>query len=376
MGDLRAKRLRYAVFLAAWLAVPCGHAQLHSKELELKRVQKELEKTRREIEDYKKLEQGLDGELQKIQTRNETARGKLIRLQRSIRVAEKKKNELKSQLGSLGLASGFWRTEVEDELRGYTAAWASRNESFGSGDLWVEAYRRGAILEKARLLGSLQGLGHKTELAQARTQIQTQQLLDKTLQAELEEQNRRQEYKEKKAAKAQTQEKVAAAMQRAGELEQSAQALTSLIRRLNRPQPGKAGRLAPWEVGRNSLAWPAAGSVVKAFGRQRNLELDAWVINQGILIETRPGAPVMAVEKGRVIFSGPFKSYGQVMILDHGENFYSVYGELGQLLKSKGQKVRIGEPIANTGSGDRATLYLELRHGAEALDPLIWLKKK
>ena len=156
MGDLRAKRLRYAVFLAAWLAVPCGHAQLHSKELELKRVQKELEKTRREIEDYKKLEQGLDGELQKIQTRNETARWKVIRLQRSSRVAEKKKNGLKPHLGSLGLASGFWRTEVEDELRGYTAAWASRNESFGSGDLWVEAYRRGAILEKARLLGGLQ----------------------------------------------------------------------------------------------------------------------------------------------------------------------------------------------------------------------------
>lgn len=354
-----------------------AHAQLHSKQLELKRVQRELEKTRREIEEFKDLQQTLDGELQKLETRNETAREKMARLKGRIRVAEQKKGELKSRLSALGQASGFWRAVVQSELRAYVAAWSSRNDAFGRGDLWAEAFRRGAIREKAKLLGGLKGLGQKTEMAEAETRLKSRELLHITRQAEVEQQSSQQAYKEKKAAKVETEEKVAAAMQRAKELEESASALTSLIAKLNQPRPGLQVRRAAWEVARNSLAWPAEGSVIRAFGRQRNPEFDAWVINQGILIETRPRAAVSAVQKGRVIFTGPFKSYGRVMILDHGDNFYSVYGELGRILKSKGKKVRMGEVIADTGQGaEPGKLYLEIRHGAEALDPLIWLKRR
>ena len=85
-----------------------------------------------------------------------------------------------------------------------------------------------------------------------------------------------------------------------------------------------------------------------------------------------PGAPVKAVAAGKVIFAGPFRSYGRVIIVDHGAGFFSVYGGLGEMEKDKGDAARKGETLARAGG----RLYLELRRGADALDPLAWLEKR
>ena len=173
--------------------------------------------------------------------------------------------------------------------------------------------------------------------------------------------------------------KGAEAQARAKELEETAKALTRLIRSLREPRKPGAPPIVHWDVPPNSLLWPAQGSVLKPFGRQRNAELDTWVISQGILLQTPAEAAVSAVRGGKVIFCGPFRSYGQVMILDHGSNFFTIYGGLGSLLKVKGAEVQPGEAIARAGppkAGQGGRLYFELRRGSEALDPLVWLQKQ
>jgi len=356
---------------------------VQSKRKELSQIQKELDSTRREIEEYKKLEQSLGGELEVLESRNQDARKKMEQLQHHIRLAEIKKQGLKSKIGALGQASGFWRSELESDARAYAGGLASRDEAFGTEELWAEAFRRAAIMEKVELMKGIAGISRKTQAAEEQTRLQAQDLADSSRKAQAEQASRQQEYAQKQAAMAEASRKKQDAIKRGQDLAETAKALTRLIKMLGQRihgQQAKAPQAAAYglDVPRNSLAWPADGSLVQPFGRQRNTELGTWVIHQGILLETAMGAAVTPVRAGRVIFAGPFHSYGKVLILDHGGGFFSVYGELGEMLKEKGSDVQAGEPIARAGEGadGKGRLYLELRRGTEALDPVDWLQKK
>ncbi len=141
-----------------------------------------------------------------------------------------------------------------------------------------------------------------------------------------------------------------------------------------------AGVAAVLDIPRHSLPWPAEGKVLSGFGREKDKDLGTWIVRQGLTLATPAAAPVAAVASGRVIFSGPFRSYGQVMILDHGGGFFSVYGGLGEILKGEERRraVRTSRsPARGEGKeGAAGRVYLEIRRGTEALDPLAWLEKK
>lgn len=384
---MRAHRIKvgFVCGLAAAAAVAAALAQAQApqasaKKRELTQVQKDLEAARREVEEYKRQEQQLGQDLQKIQSRTGQSRRRLEELQRHVADAERRKSELKARLVSLGQAKSYWHDALAGDFRRHVWILTSRDEHYGSSDLWREAFTRAAILEKVDLLLGLQGVSRQTALAEAQTRAKAQELAQRRSQAQKEHASRQQEYEAKKAAIAETQEKAAAAAARAKDLEESARALTRLIRRLREPRhSAQAQAAAHWDVPPNSLLWPAQGSVLKPFGRQKNPELDTWVINQGILLKTAAGAAVEAVRGGKVIFSGPFRSYGQVLIVDHGSGLFGIYGDLGAILKEKGAQVQPGEVIAKAGAGSpdsAGRLYFELRRGTEALDPLAWLKKQ
>jgi septal ring factor EnvC (AmiA/AmiB activator) len=355
--------------------VSAGPSQVRVKREELRRIQSDLESARREIEELRRLEHSLGEELHKIADHGVLAREKKRELERRRRLLEERQTSLRLRLGSLGQAESFWFSALGADLRRYVGVLASRDEAYGKADLWAEALRRQAIFEKAWLLAGLKGLGQMTRNAEAESRGRARELMEKTQKVEAEQKSREVEYKEKKAAIAQAQVRVAEAQERVSELAESARALTQLISNLSRTtRHRRETSSAAWNLSRNSLPWPTEGSVVRPFGRQRTSGLNAWVIHQGILLETRPSSLVASVGEGSVIFTGPFRSYGQVMILDHGSNFFTIYGGLGEILKLKGAEVRSGEIIARTGR--RGNLYLEIRRGAEALDPLLWLKKK
>jgi murein hydrolase activator len=350
-----------------------------SRRRELGEIRRELESARRDIDEYKRQEQSLSKDLQKIESRSGDARRRLDELKSRAAAAEKKKQQLKSRLTALGQTETFWKSALGEDLRRFAASQAARDEAFRAADLWGEGLRRAALLEKVELLLGLQGVSRTTALAEAQTRRSAQLLAQRSLRAQQEHKSTQLEYERKRAAIADTQEKVAAATARAKDLEENAKALTRLIRTLREPRrAGGAPHVAHWDVPANSLLWPAQGSVLKTFGRQRNAELNTWVISQGILLETAREAAVAAVRPGKVIFCGPFRSYGQVMILDHGSNLFSIYGDLGAILKQKGTDVQLGETIATAGSSKTGggNVYFELRRGTEALDPLVWLRKR
>lgn len=127
---------------------------------------------------------------------------------------------------------------------------------------------------------------------------------------------------------------------------------------------------------RGKLTLPVRGEVIARFGAPRRTEagVDAptW---KGVFIRAEAGADVHAVASGRVIFADWLRGFGNLLILDHGEGFISVYGNNATLLRNVGERVGNGDVIAeagNTGGNAEPGLYFELRYLGRPLDPLRW----
>jgi septal ring factor EnvC (AmiA/AmiB activator) len=167
------------------------------------------------------------------------------------------------------------------------------------------------------------------------------------------------------------------------ELERSASRIDSLLRELEQRRRAAAARppigtIPPRGV-KGALPWPADGSIVSFFGRQKHPTFNTFVQRRGIEIKTVEGSAIRAVMPGSVVYADWLKGYGLVIILDHANGFFSLYAHASKILVSVGVQVVAGQAIGETGdtgmTGEN-TLYFELRQGAEALDPLQWLARR
>jgi septal ring factor EnvC (AmiA/AmiB activator) len=166
------------------------------------------------------------------------------------------------------------------------------------------------------------------------------------------------------------------------ELERSASRIDSLLRELEQRRRAAAARPPSGSMSKGvkgGLPWPAEGSVLTYFGRQKHPTFNTYVQRKGIEIRTLEGTAIHAVMPGTVVYADWLKGYGLVIILDHANGFFSLYAHASKILTSVGAQVVSGQAIGETGdtgvTGEN-TLYFELREGAEPVDPLQWLAKR
>lgn len=151
--------------------------------------------------------------------------------------------------------------------------------------------------------------------------------------------------------------------------------------------PGGSGRVAkapplknqdPGNVGgtfaarRGQLRLPVKGTIAGRFGQPRPEGGATW---RGIFIRAAEGLEVKAVAAGAVVFSDWLRGFGNLLIIDHGDDFLSVYGNNESLLAAVGASVKDGESVAtvgNSGGNPDSGLYFELRHRGQPFDPLKW----
>ncbi len=123
---------------------------------------------------------------------------------------------------------------------------------------------------------------------------------------------------------------------------------------------------------KGKLRLPVRGELVSRFGSPRTEGGGNW---KGVFIRSPEGQQVRSIAAGRVVFADWMRGFGNLLIVDHGETFLSVYGNNEALLKQPGDAVGAGEAIATVGSTGGSTetgLYFELRHLGKAFDPLRW----
>lgn len=114
------------------------------------------------------------------------------------------------------------------------------------------------------------------------------------------------------------------------------------------------------------------GEVVRLYGEPSELP---GATTKGISIRSRPGAQVVAPFDGKVAYAGPFRGYGLILIIDHGERYHTILAGFDRIDAVVGQWVLAGEPVAQMGdpAGSSPELYLELRRTGQAINPLPWL---
>jgi septal ring factor EnvC (AmiA/AmiB activator) len=137
--------------------------------------------------------------------------------------------------------------------------------------------------------------------------------------------------------------------------------------------PGDSGG-GSFAAMRGTLALPVRGELGGRFGSPRS---DGGITWKGVFIAARNGEDVKAVAGGRVVYADWLRGFGNLLIVDHGDSYMTLYANAEALLKQVGDSIRGGDTVAtvgNSGGNAESGLYFEMRHAGKPFDPLTWVK--
>jgi septal ring factor EnvC (AmiA/AmiB activator) len=138
------------------------------------------------------------------------------------------------------------------------------------------------------------------------------------------------------------------------------------------PEPG--GKRQPFSTLRGKLRLPVPGELTGKFGAPRGA---SGIEAKGVFIRAPEGQPVKSIAGGQVVYADWMRGFGNLLIVDHGEKYLSIYANNESLLKQVGDAVSPGDTIATTGASggsEETGLYFEMRHLGKAFDPLRWVR--
>lgn len=240
---------------------------------------------------------------------------------------------------------------------------------------------------RATLIASLrQDLSH-AEAAEEVVQEKHAELLQIEAQQLSEKRALQKEANNRKRTLSKLDRKIGERRKQVKQLERDERRLTRLLERLARAiTPSKAHPRKPGERPssanadftklKGSLKLPVSGELSNRFGSRRSDTGTTW---KGLFIRAGSGSPVKALGPGQVVFADWLRGFGNLIIIDHGDGYMSLYGNNETLLKQEGETVASGDTIANVGnSGGNAEsgLYFEVRYQSRAIDPLQWVGKR
>ena len=362
--------------------------QLDEYEKRKKHISREIEQGQQEVEAFTRKESDTIKRLEKAeqaldQSRKRSAATKreIFKIQGAINDALKASDKLRKQI----------RTNEKYVARGlvalYKISWLGKFHILASANsmhefiqrkeglerilAYEEKIRRDLIRDQAELkkvLARLQSLKDQKSIRVQALEKQTRLMSqERSLRAKLLADIRSQKALELAAIDALT--------QAANELDRKINTLNTSI---NSPAPDKNVARMPFSAHKGLLIRPVNGRIISLYGPYKNPKYNITNFRSGIDIEADNGEPVRSVFKGKVLFSSWFKTYGNMIIIDHGKNFYTVYAHLEESFKAKGDDVETGEVIATVGDSGSMTgtkLYFEVRHHGKPVNPMPWFKK-
>jgi septal ring factor EnvC (AmiA/AmiB activator) len=273
----------------------------------------------------------------------------------------------------------------------YKLDWLGRIHFLASADSFFDFIQRKSAMERIldndnQALGDLRN--DQIELESLLEQLQASRAKKRSLelalqQEEVELKNRQKQRRiildrienEKSLELAALQNLEQAAKQINSTIEKAAPTPAPKQQEVSTASPGSAE--SSFQSYKGLLGWPVQGKVISYFGPQKNGKFNIPTFQSGIDIQAERGEPVRAVAQGYTIFSSWFNGFGNMIIIDHGRHYYTVYAHLEEAFKFKGDRVEKGEVIATLGDSGSLlgpALHFEVRHHGKPTDPLLWIK--
>jgi septal ring factor EnvC (AmiA/AmiB activator) len=241
----------------------------------------------------------------------------------------------------------------------------------------------------ARLIQEYRGTSDRLEDRRRREETRQRELADLRSDAQREQAEVDRDAAKRRTLLARVRDERAYHERMVGELTEATRRLETFIndlqakqRRLARVPPSKGGAATPG-VGfgtlRGRLPWPTEGRIIAAFGAQVHPRFGTRTFRNGVDIEADGGREVAAVFGGHVIYTGWFKGYGNLIILDHDHEYYTLYAHMADIGVKEGDDVRQGQKlgtVGDTGSLEGPRLYFEVRYQGKPQDPEQWLRQR
>ena len=361
------------------------------KKQELQRIKREMRDKQQKLRRADRKERSILSELEKIDRGIQAGSAELAEQQKRLREAETSLREIEetnagisNDLEALKKIYAYRvRALYKMSRSGYAATVLT---SDGVGEAVKRVKYLGLIAERDRMV--ISEYGHALERL-AMQQAEVTQKKDDILRRKQVVEAKKAELEARRHEKAEILGRVRGEKglyeQTLRELEESSVNLWAMIKKTEREQRtvrAAAPARRPMGAGipdKNRLPWPLEGPVITRFGMQRHPQFGITVFRRGIEIEAHEGEAVRAVNDGQVAFADWYKGYGKLMIIEHGNGLYTLYGNLSSLDLKKGDHVIRGQVIGlagDTGSLKGSKLYFEIRQNGEAQDPLAWLAKR
>lgn len=378
--------------VALFLAVP-GPARAAQSNRDLEGIRKKIENEKKSLSQLQVKEGSVLQTLSKIQTDLEKRRKelslattKLASLADELRAQESEAERLGDSIAA--------RQDILQKRAAALYRWQK-----GGSPLMIfnGAVSLGSFLHRRKYLSTAISFDREL-LANLQEESQHQEILRERLarkQVELSEQKKtlslaqasvRQEAEKEKLLLASLRREKTTRLRALREMEAAAQRLEKMMdeiarRAMIKPRqpPSAPSTGVGLEALRGKLDWPVHGSVSAPFGKYKHPEFAGEIFRKGIDIDAPIGEEIRAVEKGTVVYADRFSGYGKMVIVDHGERYYTIYGHLSEIIKKSGDEVRRGEVVGRAGDSDSlagSKLYFEMRKDGRSLDPVPWFKKQ
>ena len=162
------------------------------------------------------------------------------------------------------------------------------------------------------------------------------------------------------------------------ELKEASRRLLDLIEKSSKTDT-YTGSGAGFTRVRGKLPWPAEGKIAVAYGSQKDPQFSTPVFRNGVHIQTPANSEARAVYEGKVIFAEWFKGFGQLVIINHGNGYHTLYGNLSEIFSHVGDIIKGSQAIGKVGTSgilNAPGLYFEIRYKGKPLDPAQWLKQR
>jgi len=375
-----------ALFLVFWVLLSSSLlpivANAESPKVRYQRLQKEMEAHREKLEKAKRREHSAIEELDAVNRRLSTIKAELRAQQKRIRQTE-------AEIGKMEEEIGAKREVMEREKR-----WVKRKlkamQRYGlSGDVILllasadditglmrrfKYLERIAVFERKLIENyakNLKWLGEKEkQLQNLRAELKGEGERMRVTAASLSD-----ERSAKETLIASVRQEKTAQEKMIGELQEASRRLLDMIRRLEERETYDAKGFSSLK---GKLPWPVDGKVVIPFGSQRDPQFKTPVFRNGLYIKTEEDS-VRAIYMGKVVFADWFKGFGNLLIINHGEGYHTLYANLSEIFFKVGDIIKINDivgKIGEFGTLDMPSLYFEVRYKGKPLDPMRWLKKR
>jgi len=394
---------RLALTLLAMTAVAPALAQTPAKKAEealqaerrkLQQTEQQLREERRKAAEARARESSLLAELEKIERGLAAKHREIGRLDRRIRKTQSEVVGLRSEIQSL-----------EDQRSSQEGALARRLRAMyrmhvEGGALPVllggdDPVARAVALRHltslaaldARLIQEYRGTTDRLENRKGREESRQRELAALRAEAQREQAEFDRDAAKRRTLVARVRDERAYHERMVGELTEASRKLEAFIRtlqarqrRLARIPPKGEQRPGVGFAGlRGRLPWPTEGRIVVSFGARVHPRFGTRTFRNGVDIDAAEGKDVFAVYGGQVIYTGWFKGYGNLIIVDHEHEYYTLYAHIAEIGVKEGEEVRQGQRIGtvgDTGSLEGPRLYFEVRHQGRPQNPEQWLRDR